>query len=61
MNYSELLTPELLEIVLPTLGFSIILNFLLLAALLFGTLRRWLFGQVYSYWLALRMTVRSNQ
>lgn len=61
MNYAELVTPQMLEILLPTLGLSIVLNFLLLAALFFRTLRGWLFGQLYTFWLALRMTVRSNQ
>ncbi len=61
MNYSELMTPQMLEILLPTLGFSLMLNFLLLTALLFRSIRGWLFGQFYTYWMALRMTARSKQ
>ena len=60
MDYSELVTPQMLAILLPTLGFSIVMNVLLLAALFFRSLRGWLFGQVYTYWLSLRMTARSN-
>ncbi len=62
MNYAELLTPQMLDLVLPTLGMSILINFLLLSALFFRGLRGWLSSQLYVFWVALRMTLgRSNR
>ena len=51
MQNTQLLTPEALEIVLPTLGFSLLLNLVLICALFFGPVRRWLIGQLYVYWI----------
>jgi hypothetical protein len=61
MSYEELLTPEVLELILPTLGFSILLNFILLGALLFGSIRQWIVVQLHTYWIGLQMTRRKNK
>lgn len=61
MSSSELLTPAMLDVVLPTLGFSLILNVILLLALLFKSFHRNLLQRLHVYWLGLVMFWRADK
>jgi hypothetical protein len=51
----EMLTPEMLEVILPTLGFSIILNVVLIAALLIRSFYQHLLDQLQNAWIGVRL------
>lgn len=57
------MTPEMLDVILPMLGFSLVLNFLLFAMLLFRPLARFAGRLVSSflstYWVGLMLVVRN--
>lgn len=64
MDASQLLTPTMLELILPMLGWSILLNFVLLFALLFRSFHQTLVQQLQTYWLGIALawrTVRSSE
>lgn len=61
MQTYQLLTPQMIEVLLPTLGFSLILNILLLGVILFRGVRRWAFARLHTYWLGLQLIRRANQ
>jgi hypothetical protein len=61
MHPYQLLTPQMVELLLPTLGVSLILNFLLVGALIFRSIRRWVFTHLYTYWLGFQMMWRANE
>lgn len=61
MQPYQLLTPQMVDLLLPTLGFSLILNVLLIGAILFGGVRRWVFARLYLYWLGLQMIRRGSK
>jgi hypothetical protein len=44
MQPYQLLTTQMIELLLPTLGFSLILNVLLISAILFRSIRHWIFN-----------------
>lgn len=53
------MTPEMLDVILPMLGFSIVLNFLLLLMLLFRPLARLVGRFLSTYWIGLMLVVRN--
>ncbi|MBX3001738.1 MAG: hypothetical protein KF893_24655 [Caldilineaceae bacterium] len=55
MQPSQMLTPQMVDLILPTLGFSLILNVFLLVALLFRSIRRWTSFLLQTYWIGLQM------
>jgi hypothetical protein len=54
-----MITPEMLGVILPMLGFSILLNFLLFAALLFRPLSRSIGRFIATYWLGVQLMIRN--
>ena len=54
-----MLTPEMIEVLMPTLGFSLMLNFLLIAMLLFRPLARYVTRIVTAYWLGIQLMIRN--
>jgi hypothetical protein len=61
MQPYQLLTPQMVEVLLPTLGFSLILNVLLIGAIVFRGVRRWAFTTLSTYWIGLQMIRRTNK
>ncbi len=61
MQPYQLLTPQMIELLLPTLGFSLILNVLLISAILFRSIRRWVLNALHTYWIGLQMIRRTNK
>lgn len=49
------MTPDMVELVLPMLGFSILLNFLFLGMLLFRPLYRSIINKLEPYWIGLQL------
>lgn len=54
------LTSEMIELILPMLGFSIVLNVVLLLMLLMRPVYRRITNALYAYWLGMRL-LRRNQ
>ncbi len=61
MNASELLTPSMVELVLPLLGFSILLNFVLILALMVRSFHRQIVQQLYLIWLGIALLWQTNK
>jgi len=53
------MTPEMLEIVMPMLGYSIMLNILLAAMLLFRPLARLVSRFITTYWMGVQLMIRN--
>jgi len=53
------MTPEMIAVILPMLGFSIVLNCLLAAMLLFRPLARFVGRFITSYWLGIQLMLRN--
>lgn len=53
------MTQEMIATVLPLLGFSIVLNVLLVAMLLFRPLARFVGRFITTYWLGLQLMIRN--
>lgn len=54
-----MLTPEMLEVILPTLGFSIVLNILLATMLIFRPVARRFKRVLSTYWLGVLLLIRN--
>ena len=53
------MTPEMLGVLLPMLGFSIVLNVVLVAMLVFRPLTQVMGRFVTTYWLGLQLVIRN--
>lgn len=54
-----MLTPEMLEVILPMLGFSIVLNILLAVMLIFRPVARKFKSALSAYWLGVLLVIRN--
>lgn len=61
MDYATLITPEMLELILPLLGFSILMNFVLLAALIFRSLQNALMNRLQLFWIGILLAVGAKK
>ena len=53
------MTPEMIELIMPMLGYSIMLNFLLAGMLLFRPLARLVSRFITTYWLGVQLMIRN--